>query len=90
MTPDKQNPAGQSRASRDSLDGPSQSLHRPFADHRKAALALLTNRPDLSHKEAGFLGNVCVAKSLTDKQADWLVKILARHVMLHVGGGGAS
>ena len=44
---------------------------RPFTHHRAAALALLSACPDLSHKAAGFLGHVCVAHVLSDKQRDW-------------------
>ena len=54
---------------------------RPVAEHashRSAALDLLTHCP-LSHKEAGFCGHCVVANDLTDKQDDWLVKLLARH-----------
>lgn len=46
--------------------------------HRKAALRLLNACRDLSHKEAGFLGHVCVAAVLSDKQRDWLDKLLVR------------
>lgn len=51
----------------------------PFPNHRQAALALLTNEPDLPHKTAGFLGHVCVASILSAKQRDWLVKLLDRY-----------
>lgn len=51
----------------------------PFKTHRHAALALLTNEPDIPHKAAGFLGHVCVASMLSEKQRDWLVKLLARY-----------
>ena len=47
-------------------------------NHRAAALDLLTNCP-ISHREAGFCGHVAVADDLTDKQVDWLVKLLARN-----------
>tara|TARA_R110000868_G_scaffold129385_8_gene338186 strand:+ start:14315 stop:14515 length:201 start_codon:yes stop_codon:yes gene_type:complete len=53
----------------------------PFPNHRNAALALLNDRTNLSHKEAGFLGHVTVAPALSDKQADWLTKLLAKHVL---------
>jgi hypothetical protein len=33
----------------------------------------------LQHKAAGFLGHVAVAPALTDRQRDWLVKLLERH-----------
>lgn len=60
----------------------------PFTHHRKAALALLSGCPDLPHKAAGFLGHVCVASGLSDKQRDWLAKLLARHAMPPLAEGG--
>jgi hypothetical protein len=51
----------------------------PFKHHRDAALVLLNNCPNLSHKEAGFLGHVSVASDLSVKQADWLTKLLTKH-----------
>lgn len=50
-----------------------------FPHHRPAALALLSQCPDIPHKAAGFLGNVSVAPTLTDRQRDWLVKLLDRN-----------
>jgi len=55
---------------------------QPFPNHRSAALALLNDRTTLSHKEAGFLGHVTVALALSDKQADWLNKLQAKHGLL--------
>ena len=52
---------------------------QPFPHHRPAALTLLCERPGLSHKEAGFLGHVTVAPTLSDAQLHWLVKLLSRH-----------
>jgi hypothetical protein len=49
--------------------------------HRSAALRLLTACRNLSHKEAGFLGHVCVAPVVSDKQGDWLNRLLERHQM---------
>lgn len=51
----------------------------PFQHHRRAALALLNECPDVPHKPAGFLGHVCVAAELSDKQRDWLGKLLDRY-----------
>jgi hypothetical protein len=62
---------------------------RPFTHHRAAALALLSACPDLSHKAAGFLGHVCVAAVLSDKQRDWLGKLLAKHGLPSLAGEGA-
>lgn len=50
-----------------------------FPHHRQAALALLSECPDLAHKPAGFLGHVCVAVVISDKQRDWLEKLLGRY-----------
>lgn len=50
----------------------------PFANPRHAALTLLTEFPDLPHKAAGFLGHMCVAEVLTDKQRRWLVSLLEK------------
>jgi hypothetical protein len=52
---------------------------QPFEHHRQAALALLNHRPDLPHKAAGFLGHVCVAPILSERQRDWLLKLLKRY-----------
>jgi len=51
----------------------------PFRHHRQAALALLSECPDLPHKPAGFLGHVCAAAVISDKQRDWLGKLLDRY-----------
>jgi hypothetical protein len=60
-----------------------------FQDHRQAALWLLANgmKPGcaVSHKEAGFLGHLCVSPEVTDKQAKWLTVILERNTS---GGNG--
>ena len=60
----------------------------PFTHHRMAALALLNDCPDLSHKAAGFLGHVCVAPVLSDKQRDWLAKLLDRSGLPPLTEGG--
>ena len=59
-----------------------------FSHHREAALALLTECSHLSHKAAGFLGHVCVALDLSDRQRDWLVKLLARNCLPALTEGG--
>jgi hypothetical protein len=61
-----------------------------FAHHRQAALALLDQCPDLQHRAAGFLGHVCIAPTLSDRQRNWLVKLLARHELPPLAEGGAS
>ena len=60
------------------------------APHRRAALRLLNERPSLSHKEAGFLGHVCVAAVVTEKQRDWLDKLGVRNGMLPFAEENAS
>ena len=65
-------------------------MAKPFAHHRPAALALLNAYPTLSHKVAGFLGHVCVAPVLTDRQRDWLAKLLDQHGQPPMADGGAS
>lgn len=61
-----------------------------FDHHRKAALALLNQCPNLSHKEAGFCGHVCVAVALSEKQREWLAKLLERHGLPLLTEGGAQ
>lgn len=61
----------------------------PFNHHRQAALALLNQCLNLSHKEAGFCGHVCVADVLSDRQRDWLIKLLSRHGLPSLVEGGA-
>lgn len=62
----------------------------PFNHHRHAALALLNQCLNLSHKEAGFCGHVCVADVLSERQRDWLIKLLSRHGLPPLAEGGAS
>lgn len=61
-----------------------------FSHHRLAALALLGQRPDLQHKAAGFLGHVCIAPVLTDRQRNWLVKLLQRYELPPLIDGGPT
>lgn len=62
----------------------------PFTHHRAAALCLLQLLPDLPHKTAGFLGHVCVAAVLSDRQRDWLIKLLKRYGLPTLADGGAQ
>jgi hypothetical protein len=62
----------------------------PFTHHRQAALALLSERPDLPHKTAGFLGHVCVAPVLSERQRDWLMKLLDRNGLPPLAGEGVQ
>lgn len=52
---------------------------RPFTHHRQAALGLLNANENLPHKTAGFLGHVCVASELTERQHDWFDKLLQQN-----------
>jgi len=61
-----------------------------FLHHRPAALALLNQCADLPHKTAGFLGHVCVASTLSDRQREWLAKLLARHGLPPLPEEGAA
>ena len=61
-----------------------------FPTHRQAALALLSQFPDFQHREAGFLGHCCVTPVLSDRQRNWLVKLLARHGLPPLAEGGAQ
>lgn len=65
-------------------------MAKSFPDHRAAALALLGQCEDLSHKAAGFLGHVCVAPILSDRQREWLVKLLDRAGLPPLADGGAT
>lgn len=62
----------------------------PFSNHRTAALGLLQTCLDLSHKEAGFLGHVCVAVELSRAQLDWLIKLLQRKGLPPLAQGGGQ
>lgn len=63
---------------------------RPFHHHRQAALTLLSQSPDLARKTAGFLGQVCVEPVLSEKQRNWLVKLLECHGLPPLAEGGAE
>ena len=63
--------------------------NHPFDHHRQAALALLSQCTLLTHKEAGFLGHVCVGPILSDRQRDWLSKLLERNGLSLLAEGDA-
>lgn len=63
---------------------------RAFPHHRSAALMLLSECPHLSHKVAGFLGHVCIAPALSDRQRDWLAKLLDRNGLPPLAEGGTQ
>lgn len=61
-----------------------------FETHRQAALALLNQCPDLPLKTAGFLGNVSVSPALSERQRDWLAKLLERNGLPSLAREGAQ
>lgn len=62
---------------------------RPFPDHRRAALALLTGNHRLSRKAGQFLGQLVVDPSpMSEAQRDWLAKLLAKHGLPPLAEGG--
>ncbi|WP_062912894.1 hypothetical protein [Sphingopyxis macrogoltabida] len=63
----------------------------PFLDHRAAALALLSGTGRLSRKAGQFLGQLAVDPSpMSEAQADWLGKLLARAGLPPMAEGGAA
>lgn len=64
---------------------------RPFPDHRQAALALLNGNDRLSRKAGQFLGQIAVDPApLSEPQADWLAKLLAKHGLPPLAAGGGQ
>lgn len=63
----------------------------PFADHRTAALALLTSSVRLTCKAGSFLGQLAADPSpMTSAQADWLSKLLERAELPALATGDAA
>ena len=63
----------------------------PFSDHRKAALALLTDNRRLNRRAGQFLGQLAVDPSpMSEAQADWLGKLLDRASLPPLADGGAK
>jgi hypothetical protein len=55
-------------------------MNEPFSNHRDAALVLLNGDHRLTRKAGQFLGQLVVDPSpLTEAQASWLAKLLAKH-----------
>jgi hypothetical protein len=66
-------------------------IDRASHAHRRAALALLTANPGLSRKAGQFLGQLAVDPTpLSEKQADWLAKLLDRADLPPPAAGGAE
>ena len=52
----------------------------PFTNHRQAVLALLNGDYRISRKAGQFLGQLAVDPSpMSDRQRDWLAKLLDRN-----------
>lgn len=65
-------------------------MAKPFNDHRRAALALLTKGVELREKEGNFLGGIAYRPDpMSDKQANWLRILLDRHGLPPLQDGGA-
>ena len=65
-------------------------MAKPFADHRDAALALLTKGVELREKEGNFLGGIAYRQdAMSEKQANWLRILLERHGLPALQDGGA-
>ena len=60
-----------------------------MTEHRKHALHLLNQFPDLSKYEAQFLGQVSVLQDLSPKQAAWLARIMKARGLSPIAEGGA-
>ena len=66
-------------------------MAKPFADHRRAAMALLTKGVDLREKEGNFLGGIAFrADPMSEKQANWLRILLDRHSLPPLVEGGSD
>ena len=64
---------------------------RPLPDHRTAALALLNGNYRLSRKAGQFLGQLVVDPApMSDRQQDWLAKLLAKHGLPPLAEGDAQ
>lgn len=64
----------------------------PFADHRPAALAVLSHsQADLNYRSGQFLGGIAFSdRPLTDKQARWLSTLLDKHGLPPLAAGGEA
>ena len=63
----------------------------PYPDNRQAALALLSGDYRLSRKAGQFLGQLAVDPSpMSERQADWLAKLLERAGLPPLAEGGAQ
>jgi hypothetical protein len=61
-----------------------------FVHHRQAALTLLADCPNLPHKAAGFLGHLCVAPTLSERQRNWLALLLDQAGLPHLAERGEN
>lgn len=66
-------------------------IKHAFPDHRQAALALLCGNYRLNRRGGGFLGQLVVDPSpLSNKQSDWLAKLLNRAGLPPLAEGGGQ
>ena len=65
--------------------------NRPFPNQRCAALALLNGGYRLTRKAGQFLGQIAVDPApMSEKQSDWLAKLLARFELPPLAEGGVQ
>ncbi len=71
--------------------GVKRNMVDPFRTHADAALALINAGMPLKPREGQFLGGLTFdAASLSEKQRNWLVILLAKHGLPLLADGGAA
>lgn len=66
-------------------------MGKPFTDHRDACLAVLNSGIMLTRKAGQFLGGEYASEtSLSEKQREWLGKLLERAGLPPLADGGAQ
>ncbi|MFN2099431.1 hypothetical protein [Altererythrobacter sp. MF3-039] len=65
--------------------------NKAFSNQREAALALLNGGYRLTRKAGQFLGQIAVDPApMSEKQSDWLAKLLERFELPPLAKGGAQ
>lgn len=65
-------------------------MAKPFTDHRAACLAVLNSGMPLTRKAGQFLGGESASDTpLSEKQSEWLAKLLERAGLPPLADGGA-
>lgn len=65
-------------------------MAKAFTDHRDACLAVLNSGMPLTRKAGQFLGGEYASEApLSEKQRDWLAKLLERANLPPLADGGA-